>query len=73
MGTSGTRLCGNRRPVQPLNGREVKYFAPAGGAPGGPGAGGLGGVPTGAPRTTRRMTTVRRSTTPRRRTTMGMG
>lgn len=74
MGNGQKPLCGNVRPVQPLNDREVKYFAPPGTA--GPGPGGPTGVPTtrrpSTPPmmmgTTRRMTTPRRTT--RRRTTM---
>ena len=74
MGYGQQRLCGNSRPVQPLNGREVKYFAPPGAVAG---AGGPTGAPTTRGRTTPRMGTTRRMSTPRRttkrRTTMGMG
>eukprot|EP00111_Clytia_hemisphaerica_P022912 TCONS_00067466-protein len=72
MGAGQQPLCGNFRPIQPANGREVKYFAPAGAA-GPAGAPGPTGMPMGTTRrmTTPRMGTTRRMTTRRRSTPMG--
>ena len=50
-GVGGLPLCGNFRPTQPLNGREVFHFTPAA-APPAPTGG-----PTGGPTPTKKVTT----------------